>query len=145
MFGDVIADELERGEFVGTGGLLDGAAERGELAFDLVTRQQVHSSGEDRSFENGVLRAIEAEEISQVSDVDNSRADFRAFLRGVERFDFKLVPAAGGSEDSAGDFFSGECFRLRSELSDRCFSQQQDVINDVKHSVRSLLQVSKSL
>ena len=80
----MVADELEGGEFVGAGRLFNWAAERGELAFDFVSWQEMQSCGEDRGFEDGVFRAVEAEEVSQVADVENSCADLGAVLRCVE-------------------------------------------------------------
>ena len=141
----MVADELEGGEFIRAGGFFDGAAERGELAFDFVSREQMQSCGEDRGFEDSVFRAIESEEVSQAADVNDSCADVCAVVRCVERLDFELVPTTGGGEDSAADFFGGERFGQRVELSDRGLRQQQDVIDDVEDPVWLLLQVAKGL
>ena len=80
----MVADELECGEFVRAGGLFDRAAQRGELLFNLVARQQMQSRGEDRRFQHCVLCSVEAEEISQAADVDDSRTDLGAGLRRIE-------------------------------------------------------------
>lgn len=80
----MVADELKGFELLWASGLFNRAAQGGELSFDFVSWQQMQACGEDRGFENGVFRSVEAEEVSEAADMDDSRADIGAVLRCIE-------------------------------------------------------------
>ena len=84
---------------------LDEHGQPVELAANMFGVEQADPRGQDGRFDDGVLGAIEAEEIAQRAAVDDAGDNRRALVAVVERLDAKRVPAAGVGQDHAFNRF----------------------------------------
>ena len=95
----------------------------------------MNSCGEDSGFKNGVLSAIETEEVAIAALVDGVGGDVSALLRVVESVDLKGVPTASVGKNKSVEF--GQ----RVRLSKGGLGEKLHIVSDVKNAAAGAFEI----
>jgi hypothetical protein len=101
--------------------------------------EKIDPRRQNRRFDHGMLCPIETKEITQPALIDGFGNNFSALGTIIDRDHSKLVPAASIFQYHAIDRLRSDEPRQFGQLSDRCPSEQLNIIRDMQHTLpRSL-------
>src|SRR5579883_3602322 len=101
----MLAQQIEGSMFLGAAGFLDKHSELSIFRLDFEQRQERGASGQDGGLDDGVLGAVEAEEIAESAAMHNLRLEARPFAMDILRDDAKFIESAGIGKHPAADLF----------------------------------------